>query len=276
MNLSVSTDYAQDTGDPSPYLSRIAEAGFTHIHWCHHWNTDFLYSTPEMEQIRRWLADYRLQLLDLHAPVGPEKNWASPREYERLAGVELVRNRIEMTARLGADVAIMHIPEQPGCEPLRRSLAELGGLARCLGVRLAIENGSLEAIGQVLGENSPDFLGLCYDAGHGNLTTKGLDHLEALRGRLISVHLHDNDGSADQHNLLFTGTVDWGRLARIMAASAYSKCVSMEVVMRSSGINDEPAFLARAFETGARFSRMVDERRNVLRSAEDEYENQRA
>jgi len=265
MDLSVTTDYAEDTGDPSPYLQRIAEAGFTHVHWCHHWNTDFLYSAPEVEQIRRWLADYGLQLLDLHAPVGPRKNWASPRECKRLAGVDLVRNRIEMTARLGADVAIMHIPERPGCEPLRKSLAELEGLARCLGVRLALENGSFEAIGPVLAEHSPDYLGLCYDAGHGNMIAQGLDHLEALRGRLISVHLHDNDGTADQHNLLFSGTVDWGRLARLMAASAYSKCISMELSMRSSGITGEAAFLARAFETGVRFSRMVDEQRNVLR-----------
>ena len=212
-NLSVTTDYTQDTGDPSPYLSRIAAAGFTHVHWCHHWNTDFLYSAWEIEQIRIWLAACNLKLLDLHGSVGPEKNWASPREYERLAGVELVRNRIEMTARLGADVVIMHIPGQPGCEPLRRSLAELEGPARALGVRLALENGSIEAIGQVLAEHSPDYLGLCYDCGHGNLIADGLSQLEALRGRLISVHLHDNDGSADQHNLLFTGTVDWEKLA---------------------------------------------------------------
>ena len=42
MALSITTDYAKDTGDPSPYLKRIADAGFSHIHWCHHWSTDFI------------------------------------------------------------------------------------------------------------------------------------------------------------------------------------------------------------------------------------------
>jgi sugar phosphate isomerase/epimerase len=264
MDLSVSTDYVRDTGDPSPYLGGIAGAGFTHVHWCHQWNTDFLYSAQEIEQIREWLAGCGLRPLDLHGSVGPEKNWASSREPERLAGVELARNRIEMTARLGADVTVMHIPAQPGCEPLRRSLAELERPARTLGVRIAIENGSFEALGQVLAGHGPDYVGLCYDAGHGNLAAGGLDRLDALKDRLISVHLHDNDGSADQHNLPFSGTVDWARLARIMAASAYSKCVSLEVSMHSSGIRDEPAFLARAFEAGKRFSRMVDEQRKAL------------
>jgi len=83
-----------------------------------------------MEQIREWLAGYVLRVLDLHGSVGPKRNWASPREHERLAGVELARNRIEITARLGADVTVMHIPAQPGCEPLRRSLAELERRAR--------------------------------------------------------------------------------------------------------------------------------------------------
>lgn len=264
MDLSVSTDYARDTGDPSPCLRRIADAGFTHVHWCHEWNTDFLYSAQEIEQVRRWLAGCGLRVLDLHGSVGPQKNWASPHEHERLAGVELARNRIEVTARLGADVTVMHIPAQPGCEPLRRSLAELERPARTLGVRVAIENGSFEAIGQVLAEHGPDYLGLCYDAGHGNLTSAGLTCLGTLKDRLISVHLHDNDGSADQHNLPFSGTVDWARLARIMVASAYSKCVSLEVLMRSSGIRDEPTFLARAFEAGTRFSWMVDEQRKAL------------
>ena len=258
MELSITTDYAAECGDPSPYLRRIADAGFTHVHWCHQWSADFLYSRWEIEQIKRWLVEYGLQLLDLHAPVGPEKNWASPKEYERLSGVELVQNRIEMTARLGADVIIMHIPGEPGCDPLRRSLDELEGFARDLGVRIALENGSFDAIRPVLEGHDPGYLGLCYDSGHGNREGQsGLDHLESLKDRLISVHLHDNDGTADQHKLMFSGKVDWPRLARIMATSAYRKCVSMEVSMRRSGFEDERAFLAVAYETGKRFTDMI-------------------
>ena len=82
--LSVTTDYVTSTGDPSPYLRRIADAGFSHLHWCHQWNTDFLYSKWEIYQIERWLKDFGLKLLDLHASVGPEKSWCSEKEYERL------------------------------------------------------------------------------------------------------------------------------------------------------------------------------------------------
>jgi sugar phosphate isomerase/epimerase len=263
--LSITTDYARDRGCPEPYLRRIAEAGFSHIHWCHQWNTDFLYSPPEIDQIAAWMREFGLALTDLHASEGVEKRWTSEREYERLAGVELVKNRIEMAARLGSDVIIMHLGQVPA-EPagratfwrqLEKSLDELQPWAHRHGVRIALENGEFAPIRQVFEHYGPDYLGLCYDSGHGNLSGDGLDEAEALRDRLISIHLHDNDGTGDQHNLLFSGTVDWPRLAGILARSAYRKWVSMEVTMPNSGFEDEALFLKRAFETGTLFAQMV-------------------
>jgi sugar phosphate isomerase/epimerase len=160
---------------------------------------------------------------------------------------------------LSADVVIMHVPGDPESVAIRRSLDELEPYCRERHVRIAIENGNFDAIGRLLSEYDPAYLGLCYDSGHGNSGGEGLDHLERLKGRLISVHLHDNDGTGDQHKLLFSDTVDWSRLARIMAQSAYAKCPSMEVSMRLSGIDDEGAFLRKAFETGTAFARMVAE-----------------
>jgi len=74
MALSMTTDYAQDRGCPLPYLVRIAAAGFAHVHWCHHWASDFLYARPEIAQIRRWLAELGLAVLDIHASAGQESH----------------------------------------------------------------------------------------------------------------------------------------------------------------------------------------------------------
>ena len=264
----MTSDYAAGTGCPEPYLRRIADAGFTHVHWCHQWNTDFVYSRHEIEQIAVWLREYGLRVLDLHGSVGPEKRWTSPREYERLAGCELVANRIEMAARLGADVVIMH----PGAEPeddgerdafwgqLRKSLDQVQPVARRRRVRLALENrgnDDFQVLRRLFAEYSPDYLGLCYDSGHGNIGGQGLAHLEPLGSRLISVHLHDNDGASDQHKVPFQGTVDWGRLTRTLAASSYSKCISMEVSMRHYEGVDEAEVLRQAFEAGTRLAAMA-------------------
>ena len=267
--LSITTDYAESLGCPEPYLRDIAEAGFSHIHWCHQWNTDFLYSDCEVAQIAAWMRQYNLLLTDLHASVGPEKNWGSPREYERLAGIELVRNRIAMTERLGGDVIVMHLPghlDEPeladdAWDRLRRSLDVLEPHARVHGVRIAVENGKFDLIEKVLAMYGPDYLGLCYDSGHSNMTPDGMDRLDEMKDRLISVHLHDNDGESDQHKPLFSGTIDWARLAPIIAASGYAKCMSMELSIRRSGIEDEKVFLDEGFKEGTRFTQMVDKHR---------------
>jgi len=273
---AMTTDYAAAEGCPEPYLRRIHEAGFRSIHWCHQWCTDFLYDDAEIDRIARWLAEFDLSLNDLHGSAGQEKAWGSPRLYERQAGVALVRNRIEMARRLGCDVVIMHIPPPPdspdGLGPYwdrwAASLDELEPVARRCGVRIALENSgddNMDIISEALGRYGGDYLGLCYDSGHGAVAGNGLQRLAACADRLISLHLHDNDGQADQHRVPFTGVVDWDRLASIIAAGSYDKAVlTLECVMRNSPIEDEADFLAAAFAAGTRLAAMVDAGRSRL------------
>ena len=188
-------------------------------------------------------------------------------DYRRRAGVELVENRIFMAAQLGTDVVVMHVPllAGPDVSPMqwdqtRRTLDELEPSARLCGVRIAIENGSYDDIERLLTLYPPDYLGLCYDSGHGNVDGGGLSRLEAgLKDRLISVHLHDNDGRSDQHNIPMRGTVDWPRLARLIAESPYQKWVNLETLIANSGIEDEGEFLAAACKAGLWLTQMVQE-----------------
>ena len=290
MHLSITSDYLHDSGDPEPELRRIADAGLTHVHWCHHWRSDFLYADSEVAQISAWFDEYGLTLNDIHGSEGSEKFWYSPKEYARLAGVELVKNRIDFAATLGANVVIMHVypdtiaPEYApynaiAWDQLRRSLDTLAPYATERGVRIAIENlvdfpalaaqvvevqevgDNFEKIGRLFSLYPPEYLGICYDSGHANLGHDRMDSLEAYKDRLLSLHLHDNDGTKDQHRLIFSGAVDWERLAGIIAASAYRKPISMEVAIHNTGIDTAEEFLRQAYETGARFTQMVEARR---------------
>jgi len=138
--------------------------------------------------------------------------------------------------------------------------------AREHGVRIALENYWHEdsrEIKKLFSEYDSDFLGFCYDSGHGNLGD-GLRTLEELKDRLISIHLHDNDGIDDQHNIVFTGTIDWRRFVKILVRSSYKKCVSMESAMYDPEISDEEVFLSRAYRAGEKLSGMADEERELL------------
>jgi sugar phosphate isomerase/epimerase len=266
MALSMTTDYASDRGPPEPYLRRIAAAGFTHVHWCHHWASDFVYGRPEIAQIRRWLADCGLAVLDIHASAGEEKRWGSKREYERLAGVDLVANRLEMAAELGAGSIVLHARAREPLESQLRSLESLAPAARRLGVPIALENLPGEGFGRIdelLAAEGADVLGLCYDSGHGNIGCDSIPDLARRGSRLVALHLNDNDGSGDQHRIPFTGTVDWRRVTAAIAASSYRRCVSLELSLAAHAYDSEGAYLAACRGAGERLAAMITEARSA-------------
>ena len=122
MDIALATDYFTSGGDPELPLRYIAEArekagkGFTHLHWCHQWNTDHFYTFDEMIYIKGLLRKYDLKLLDIHGTDGsigwgPLCCWYNPQEVYRKQGVDIVKNRIQMVHMLeGSGTVMMHIP----------------------------------------------------------------------------------------------------------------------------------------------------------------------
>jgi len=261
--FSICTDYAVDTGDPSIYLENIAEAGFTNIHWCHEWGSDHFYTPDEINKIQKKVKELGLTVLDSHGSMTPEKNWGSDQEDIRQAGLELVKNRINMTRQLGGDIMVMHILTEELTDSVRKSLDVIQPLAKEQGIRIAVENmsngvtGSFKLIKQIFAEYTEDYIGLCYDAGHGHMTGDGLEHLNQLKGRLLITHLHDNDSNTDQHKLPFTGTLDWLSLTGVLTQVPSLRLLTFEVMTKAAGISDEKVFLKNAFKAAQQLTSMV-------------------
>ena len=170
-----------------------------------------------------------------------------------------------MCATLGGSVIVAHIPELVpenlrSWHQLKRSLDQLEAFCCANAVRIAVENrpyDQFNGIHELFSENDPQFIGLCYDSGHGNIGGNGLQYLDSVKERLISVHLHDNDGLADQHKPVFTGTVDWEELARLVSESPYREFLTLETQMKSSGMDNEDLFLKRAHSDGLALQKMI-------------------
>ena len=266
MDLSVTTDFEEDTGSPERWLQAISEAGFSHIHWCHHWSTDFQYSQAEIDQIGAWLRELGLSLLDLHASAGREKRWGSPTEYERQAGVDLVLNRITMAEQLGGRAVVLHAPARDSLESQLRSLDVLQGSARERGIHIALENlgaNDLARLDDLLSRTDPSSVGLCYDSGHANICGDNLTILERHLDRVVALHLHDNDGAADQHRIPGDGTVSWDDLCGLLPASSYRGCVSLEVSRKTYPDRSIGEFLDDTRVAGARITGMLAEGRTT-------------
>ena len=287
MNIAINTDILSSTGDPEMILRLISEAGFTHLHWCHHWASDFAYCEYEWAHYEELFRKYNLHLLDIHGSANCEKCWWSPAEYCRKAAVLHVKNRAETLARLGGTGSLMmHIPslryhfneeQNAGMKKLfdqvRKSIDELLPDLEKLNVRLAIENNgndTFEHIGILMKEYPAERVGITYDSGHGNAETgRGLDNLEQYKDRLMALHLNDNSSEGDPHQPPFMGTVDWERVASIIAASSYDRELSFELSMRNTPFfkeengteqkeEDIKKFLADTYERCVKVQKLYD------------------
>ena len=75
-----------------------------------------------------------------------------------------------------------------------------------------------------------------------------------------------DDEKDDSHSLPFTGTVDWNKLAQLVAESSYDKCITMEVIMENTGMTDTAEFLKKDLEAGMTLSQMIEDRRKGVRT----------
>ena len=94
-----------------------------------------------------------------------------------------------------------------------KELTELSGKA---GIPVAVENVGIKAMGNVLLEQEA-FIAECrklsnpvlIDIGHAHANHWDLRHvMEELKDRIISYHVHNNDGVHDCHQRIYNGTLD--------------------------------------------------------------------
>lgn len=284
--LAINTDFKDESTQLECLkddLAKIAGAGFTHIHWCHEWDGDYLYSPYEMDQIREWMELYGLKSKGLHAAKGSyrdvnvrehhyRKDYTSDWEYNRRAGVDLIKNRVDLAAVLGASEIVLHlyvpyqtIQRQPEVREnfyacVCRSLDELMPYCMHRGVKICLENlfdmpaeYMLEIWDRLFAKYPPEFLGLCYDTGHANMIwqERSPEVLHTYKDRLFAVHIHDNDGRNDLHQIPWDGTIAWERVAKLLAQSAYQGPLLLELSCREE---DPDHFLQRAYDFGCRLN----------------------
>jgi sugar phosphate isomerase/epimerase len=73
-------------------------------------------------------------------------------------------------------------------------------------------------------------IGICFDTSHANVT--GLDMYNAINEcgkRLMATHISDNDGSGDQHKLLYGGNIDWQKVISGLKDIGYNMAFNLEI-----------------------------------------------
>ncbi len=183
-----------------------------------------------------------LQISDGHAPFAREYDFVNALWLENLDGettYETYLRSVNEAAIDGVRNLIIHLQERDappandlGIERIKR----LVGAAEECGVTIAIENIHLHSYLTYVFERvvSPN-LGFCYDAGHRNCNEPNVDLLSMFGDKLVALHLHDNNGSGDQHLIPFEGKIDWQEQMAKIAATGYTGSTTLECTAGGPG-----------------------------------------
>jgi sugar phosphate isomerase/epimerase len=215
------------------HLVHIAAHGFeaielfaTRSHFDYH-------DEQAIAELAEWLADTRLELHSVHAPIvqaltggkwiDPFSN-ASRDESSRRTALKETEVAIALAARLPYRYLVVHLgtpttervaatDNQP--DLARRSVEELAEKAAAASIQLAIEVipnalSSAEALAHLIEEELDGLdVGVCLDYGHAHLMGDLGEAVETLSGHLWTTHVHDNGGRRDDHLVPYAGTIDW-------------------------------------------------------------------
>ena len=235
------------------HLLEISASGFDRIE-VFATRTHFDYHNPAaVADLQQWLAEARLELHGVHAPIGesfvggrwgPPLTLASSHADVRERAVAEAALALQIARRIPFGVLVAHLglprPSENSRDAARRSIDALQQLAAPLGVTVAIEvipnelSRAASLVHFVEEVIEAPGVGICLDFGHAHMDGDLVDAVETVSEHLITTHLHDNRGRTDDHLVPFEGTIDWPAALTAVQKVGYEGTLIFEIAAHGS------------------------------------------
>ncbi|HWE84121.1 MAG TPA: sugar phosphate isomerase/epimerase family protein [Terracidiphilus sp.] len=227
-------------------------------------------SREEVRELAEWFRSNPIQPFSMHAPMFPDRemgragapavNVIHPDKSRRIDAMDEIKRALEAAEQIPFKHLIIHLGEredgwsQRTIDSSLTALEHLGAFARALGVRLLVENlpndaTTPEHLVTILELGHLDSVGICLDLGHAHITVGIPDAIATLNHRIVSLHVHDNHGSKDEHLWPGDGNIDWKDTAKRINALPSPPAAVLEI---GHSLGDAPAALPdrvqRSFE----------------------------
>lgn len=215
-------------------FAEFAENGAKSIALIHPWMERLVGDSGFLKVLKAAASFSGIRFNDAHAPFSEEWHLNLPERFRPPTYAADMERLFAVCEEVGVFVFTWHIgTPHEGCtdeecrDVCRKTLDRLVGLSRKYHVKAAIENtlhetDSASEILRYLSLYSPEELGCCFDSGHANVRKMPEEESDALISRLYTTHLHDNDGTGDEHKIPGEGTVDWPALMRKLVTAPYA------------------------------------------------------
>jgi sugar phosphate isomerase/epimerase len=180
----------------------------------------------------------------VHAP-SEDLNIASFNPKLRRLAIDELHRSIQLAAKVDAELWVVHPRLYSGLSwayPGHQwnlnleALKDLREKAEGIGLCVGIENmprgrfllGSSKDFTNFFAERTMEDAAMTLDVGHANTHDEVGEFLTRLGSRIVHMHIHDNYGSRDEHNLIGRGTTDWLAVSRFLKTRSFSGFLIVE------------------------------------------------
>lgn len=205
----------------------IKKAGFDGVlMW---WSSDFGRG-DDYRNGPKYAAEAGLLIENIHTPILCQNNlWLDNQDGETV--FDTYMQCISDCKEFAIPTMVVHLPndEHPYNELGLSRVKKMAEKAEQLGINIAMENlWNIKNLSYILKNIDSKRVGYCYDACH-HFNNKEAGDLLALYGdRLMALHLHDNKGVNNQHQLPFDGDIDWTDVMKKIVGTGYQGATALE------------------------------------------------
>lgn len=167
---------------------------------------------------------------NIHAPVH-EQNYLSSNGSEGESVYNSYLQYVSDCVEFRIPEVVIHLPSDDnpinrlGFQRLRQIVHE----AENGGVKIAFENlNNIQNLAFVLDSFRSEYVGFCYDSCHHINYAPEVDLLKLYGDRLMALHLYDNGGKHNQHQLPLDGGINWILVMNEISRAGYKGAVSLE------------------------------------------------
>lgn len=231
----------------------IGDVGFSRIMlWWGDYNgyeSNIRYSIAE-ESFRQ-----NLKIENIHAPFKIANSlWESPaHDIKDNLAYNVYKQCIDDCSRFSIPTLVIH-PTRTSLLPEINSIVLnridlLAEYADKKNVQLAFENlKNLEYLDYIFENTYSTNIKFCYDSGHALCYNKDKNLLQKYSQRIITTHIHDNDGLSDLHYLMHDGIIKWTTLKKQLDDTGYTGSINFECNMKNYNNLNPYMFLETIFE----------------------------
>ncbi len=194
------------------------------------WWSDKFGRGMEFRQDAELARNAGLKIENIHAPVH-EQNCLS---FDNLDGDSVCQAYLQCVddcVYFNIPTMVIHLPDDshPITELGLKRIEQITYKAEKESIKIAFENlDNINNLDFVFKKFPTQSVGFCYDSCHHKNYASNTDLLNKYSNRLMALHLHDNGGKNNQHQLPFDGDIDWKDVMNKIALTGYQGATTLE------------------------------------------------